>query len=245
MSNTDIVFKSNILEYYSQFSNPPVVISDVSFFTDVIDNLTTELADIGVKFFYIKWTKKICEEGPEFEYEYFGEDVLSTLPDDANYMYISERHVFFASTERDGAIYIHHGITPDLWESVNTILFKYFPNRTRGHEDTSCTIKILVTPSNSIEAQEPIARMCVKLYYPESEHYAEEELKKMIDPRICLSFSDSCEDKQSLYLEVPRNLIKELVSNMRAITNTNNTITHFEIVDFEDEVVTLDLSQYE
>jgi len=245
MSESEIVFKPTPLEYYSQYENPPVVVSDVSFFTDVIDNLTTDLAEIGVRFYYIKWTEKICNEGPEFELEYFREDVLWGLPEDANYMFVSERSVFFASTEQDGEISIHHKINPDLRDDVNAILFKYFPRRTLGHEDTSCVINIHVIPNGNIESQSPISRMCVKLYYPESEHYSDEELKKMIDPRICFSFSGNDDDYQSIFVEVHHNLIKELVSNMRSIVNTNREISHFEIIDFEDGEVTLDLSEYE
>ena len=158
-------------------------------------------------------------------------------------MFVSERNVFFASTKHDGAISIHHSITPNLHNEVNTILFKYFPRRTIGYEDTSCTIKILVTPSDKIELQGPISFMCVKLYY--RDHYPEEELKKMINPRICFSFSNSSDDFQSIYLEVQHNLIKELVANIRAIVNTNRSISRFEIIDFENELVTLDLTKYE
>ena len=62
MSDSEIAFKPDISEYYSQFPNPPISIVDVSFFTDVIDNLTRDLAEIGVSFYYIKWTEKIHSE---------------------------------------------------------------------------------------------------------------------------------------------------------------------------------------
>ncbi len=219
--------------------------NNVSFFTNVVDNLTAELDAIGVKFYYIKLSKKICDEGPPFEYEYFREDVIWKLPRDTSYMYVSERSILLASATQNGKISIHHHITPELINAVNTILFKYFPNRTLGCENESCPIDIYISQQDKLVPQSPILRMCVTLYYPRKEHYSEEEIKKMIDVRICLAFSDDKRKFQKLYLEVPHNLIKELVANMRAIVNTNNTITHFEIVDFENEMVLLDLSQYE
>ncbi len=236
------MFKPTPLEYYRQFRSIDQP-TDTSFFTSKIDNLITDLAACGVKFYYIKWSEKIVEEGPEFEYEYFREDMSEELEESNAYMYVSERHVFWASVEPINAIEIQHCISEEHRDSVNEILFKHFPGRTLGYEHDSTTIDIQIEIPEQLIPQEPILMIEVRLYYDESHHYEEEELKNMFDPRINIQFASSNTDYQGIFLEVASSLIPDLVSNIRNIDYNNTHISHFEIYDYSDDVNLIDISK--
>ncbi|AYV79426.1 MAG: hypothetical protein Faunusvirus13_19 [Faunusvirus sp.] len=134
-------------EYYKQFPAYKKPLYDTSFFINSIPKLQKELNKIGVKFFLIKW--KTYNDSP-FEYEYFDEDVLSLLPVNTNYIYVSERMIYASSLNKNGKIYIMHGIAKDKIKKFNQILIKYFPGRTKGYENESECIKIELIPKKRL-----------------------------------------------------------------------------------------------
>jgi len=234
------MFKPTPLEYYRQFRSIERV-ADVTFFTSKIDNLTTDLATHGIKFYYIKWSEKIVAEGPEFEYEYFCEDNSEEL--DNPHIYVSERHVFWASVEPIKAIKLQHHISDEHRDAVNAILFKHFPGRTLGYEHNSTTINIQVDPAEKLVPQDRILMLEVKLYYDESHHYPESKLTEMLDARINMQFASSELDRQEIFLEIAESLMPVLVSNIRDMVSNNTYISHFEIYDYDDYETPVDISK--
>jgi len=120
------MWKATPKEYYKQFEGYKEPKHSTTFFTSQIGNLAKSLKKVGVKFHYIKWSKKIVKAGPEFEYEYFAPK------EEGSYLYVSERNVYFSSTVKNGKIYLKHHIEPNIREDFNKVMMEYFPGRTLG-----------------------------------------------------------------------------------------------------------------
>jgi hypothetical protein len=136
-----IKYKPTPQLYYEQFPDHNPVIYDVSFITKQLPKLIADLKKIGVKLYIIKWTKKLVQENPMFEYEYFESDNHDKLIE-GTYLYFSERMLYFASTKKNGQFGIHHSLNHDITKSFNGIFCKYFPGRTNGYMTDAKVITI-------------------------------------------------------------------------------------------------------
>jgi hypothetical protein len=118
-TKTNIKYKSDPDTYYKQFSNYIKPVYDLKPIIDKFISLEKELKKIGVKFYFIKWSKKYYDS--PFIYEYFYEDVLYDLPDDANYLYVSEKHIYTATLKK----MVHSLLTTLLVQNYLIKLMKY------------------------------------------------------------------------------------------------------------------------
>jgi hypothetical protein len=142
-----IEFKENVIEFYSQFEDSSPVLHETRLITDHLEALERDMKSIGVYVFFLKWSREIFDHDPIFEYEYFLED--HKLPE--NYIYFSERQLYFASVKEEAILFVKHHLSKEVIPRFNEILVRYFPHRTLGYQQESEAITIyfaLNKPSN-------------------------------------------------------------------------------------------------
>lgn len=146
MTKNRVEFKENVAEYYAQFQDSRPVLHDIRFITDRLPQLTRDLVNIEVNLYFIKWSRQIFEENPTFEYEYFKND--HDLKN--NYLFFSERELYFASTGKEGTLHIKHKLTREVIPKLNAVLKRYFPKRTLGYQQDCESITIHLEPQEHL-----------------------------------------------------------------------------------------------
>jgi hypothetical protein len=124
----NLPFKKNIDEYYKGFFDYRPPIWDMSWNLNHINDLKRDLVKIGVKFYFIKWSKKTVENGIENEniiFEKEHEDELSR----GNFVYFSEQAIYLASVMKQPRIDIVTVVDPEKAEACERIIGNYFSRK--------------------------------------------------------------------------------------------------------------------
>ena len=227
-SDSELMFKPTPYEYYSQMRTFGEL-ADTSFFTNVLERLTTELKALNINFYFIRWTEKIVNEGPEFEYEYFIED-LAESSENSGRIYVSERHLFWKSVNPDEPLCLHHHFPTHLIPQVNEMLFRHFPNRTRGFEHKDATIQIYLEPFQTRD-EIPACDVMIHVYITvETPDASNDDINELLPEKALLSFSHGNE----FYLEIPQRLLHETADNIK-----NKLTCEITYYNDDDELITL------
>ncbi len=143
-------FKPTPKKYYEQNTKAKKTLHDPSFIMKAIPKLKTALKKIGVKLFIIKWSKDSISM---FEDEIWREKNMEKLTGD--YIYISEKHIYFASISKDGVVHVPHNLSEDKIEAFNKILITHLPGHTIGYINDKDAIKLYLSKKKNIKVDKP------------------------------------------------------------------------------------------
>lgn len=134
-------------EFYKQFPGYTVPKYDLSIITSKFTELEKMLQKINIYFFFIKWHQW---SPTPFEIEYWLEDNSDKL-EGKEYIYISERRLFWDCRENNGIAFFSHSIKKESRNDVNKILSSLYPKRTSGINTFADSLKIYFNEQKKIE----------------------------------------------------------------------------------------------
>lgn len=134
-----IVYKPTPGEYYKQFKNFKPVIHNTAVITKKLKSLKKDLKKIGIDLLHSKWTRKLIDEGEQFELEYFFTDLGEPK---RSYVLHSDRGLYWSSTSKSGIVHLQHQIAKSEVAEFNKVFIKHFPKRTVGFIKNNLAITI-------------------------------------------------------------------------------------------------------
>lgn len=146
-----IKYKPTPNEYFKQFPGYKKPKYSTDFMIGLIPKLKKDLKSAGITFYYVKWSKKIVDEDPGFEQEYFYSDVNPT----GNYVVLSEQYMYWESTKANGKIRLSHSLDEHAIPIFNRIFCKYLPGRTRGWQNKSDSISVEFVKKAKLKIDKP------------------------------------------------------------------------------------------
>lgn len=221
----EIKFISTPDEYYKQFSNYTKPINDTNFFYNEISSLTSELKNIGILFFFLKWN---IESTYSSHIEYILEQIdkyNKTNPGKYpnGYIFTSDKLLYVDSC--DDKIYIHHGLNKKIIDEFNKIFISHFPNKTLGFQNYNDAIIVYFNEHKKINKIKNHSLWLVNYEYKkkdekiEDDIYIGEFISKIIGEKIIFDLYDvyNYKGKITLFYEIYDDKIYEFAKLIKTL----------------------------
>jgi hypothetical protein len=226
-------------DYFKQFPKYEKPYYNTTIFTKNISKLKTEMANIGVLFYYLKWGKDSLYVG---HHSYVMELVDKEI--DKNPKKYPNGYFFYSdyllwdnslihNDKDDGKMFLSFSINSSIKEKFNDLLIRIFPKRTLGFLNVSDSIVIYfeekdnlikLKPKDHTEMYTIIKFKNQKLDLPESEYYKlSKEIEKKIGKKYIFDLSDLYfrKGKLTLFLKIYNDKIKEFTEKMKTLKLSN------------------------
>lgn len=225
-----IVYKSTPAAYYAQFETNKKL-HDTKCITSKLPALKKALSKIGITVYYIKWSRKIVEEDPMYDIEYFLED--NDIDD--NYILVSEQSIYFSSLSTKGTLYIHHNISSELIKSFNEIFISHFPGRTLGYMNSTSAIKLELVPDKKLKREKDKKEIEINIEFKTNQNTKNHKKYLMVFNRILnkhgyISEYDSLiSSTWFILLHVDIDAVKDIVSQIKKLKKVVDYVKSIDI----------------
>lgn len=164
-------------EFYKQYPDYKKPLYDISFFQKSVDELKKQLKKIDVNFYLL----------PSYKWNYSPSEIeqwLSEYEPKGNYIYISDRNLYFDARDKKGIIFLKHDVDQNKWTDVNNILKKIYPDRTIGITTYQDAIKIFCKKQKILTKDIEKNRYQIDIYFKDKTITETQKYVKIINKHI-------------------------------------------------------------